>query len=41
MIFDNIENSEKYVAIDENFKKAFDFIKKAVTENYPSGRYSR
>ncbi|MBQ8606336.1 MAG: YhcH/YjgK/YiaL family protein [Clostridia bacterium] len=39
MIFDCIENAEKYIAVNEDFKKAFDFIKKATAESYPAGKY--
>lgn len=39
MIFDTLENCEKYCKIHNDFEKAFDFIKKAVRENLPSGKY--
>ena len=39
MIFDTIENCKKYYPLQENFEKAFDFIKKAVYEDLPVGRY--
>lgn len=39
MIFDNLKNCENYYGINKNFEKAFDFIKKAVSENLPAGEY--
>lgn len=39
MIFDTLENCERYYGMHKNFEKAFDFIKKAVAENLPAGRY--
>ena len=39
MIFDTLENCKFYYGLHKNFEKAFDFIKKAVTENLPAGRY--
>lgn len=39
MITDNIKNCEKYFSVHKNFEKAFDFLKKAVSENYEPGRY--
>lgn len=39
MIFDNIKNCEMYYAVNSKFEKAFDFIKKAVAENYEVGKY--
>lgn len=39
MIFDNIDNYSLYYGIHKRFKDAFDFIKKAVNENYNLGRY--
>ena len=39
MVFDNIKNCEIYYGMHPNFKKAFDFIKKAITEEYSVGRY--
>lgn len=39
MIKDNINNCELYFANHKNFEKAFDFIKKAVKENLPVGKY--
>ena len=39
MIFDNIKNCEMYYGVNSGFKKAFEFIKTAVAENYDLGRY--
>lgn len=39
MIIDNLKNCEKYFSVHKNFEKAFDFLKKAVSENYTPGRY--
>ena len=39
MIFDTIENCNMYYGLHENFKKAFDFIKKAESENLSAGKY--
>ncbi len=39
MIFDTIKNCEKYFPLHKNFEKAFEFIKKAVEEELPVGRY--
>ena len=39
MIFDNIKNCEMYYGVNEKFKKAFEFIKKAVEENFEVGVY--
>ena len=39
MIFDNIDNCHLYYGIHNRFQDAFDFIKKAVSENYECGRY--
>lgn len=39
MIFDNMKNLELYCGANEKFKKAFDFIKTAVAENKPVGKY--
>lgn len=39
MICDNLRNCETYYGINSRFEQAFDFIKKAVAENYPVGRY--
>ena len=39
MIFDHIENAENYYGVHKNFKKAFEFIKKALKEDLPEGKY--
>lgn len=39
MIFDNVKNCSLYYGSHKNFEKAFDFIKKAVAENLPVGKY--
>ena len=39
MIFDTIKNCEMYYSLNENFKDAFDFLKKATRENLPVGKY--
>lgn len=39
MIFDTLENCNVYYGINKNVEKAFDFIKKAVENNYTSGKY--
>lgn len=39
MIADNINNCELYFGINSRFAPAFAFIRKAVSENYPAGRY--
>lgn len=39
MIIDKIENCELYYGVHKNFEKAFAFIKKAVAENLPVGKY--
>ena len=39
MIFDNMKNCELYYGSHKNFKKAFEFITKAVGENLPVGKY--
>ena len=39
MIIDHLKNCAQYVSVHENFQKAFDFIKKAVAEDLPIGRY--
>ncbi len=39
MIFDNIKNCKLYYGVNERFEKAFDFIKKAVSENMSAGTY--
>jgi len=39
MVFDTFENCKLYYPLHKNFEKAFDFIKKAVSENYAVGKY--
>ncbi len=39
MIFDTLKNCEKYYSLHDGFAQAFDFIKKAVEENYAVGKY--
>lgn len=39
MIVDNIKNCEKYIGVNTKFEKAFNFIKKAVNENFEIGKY--
>ena len=39
MIFDTLQNCEKYYGVHKGFAQAFDFIKKAVEENYAVGKY--
>lgn len=39
MIFDRIENSTNYAALGEDLAEGFDFIKKAVSEDLPVGKY--
>ena len=39
MIFDSLTNCENYYGVHKNFKEAFDFIRKAVNENLPVGKY--
>ncbi len=39
MIFDTLQNCEKYYALHTGFDQAFAFIKKAVAENYAVGKY--
>ena len=39
MIFDTFKNKELYYCVNENFKKAFDFIEKAVSQNLAVGKY--
>lgn len=39
MIFDNLKNCELYYANHPKFKDGFDFIKKAISENLPTGKY--
>ncbi len=39
MIYDSLKNCAQYEGTHEGFRKGFDFIKKAVSENLPEGRY--
>jgi YhcH/YjgK/YiaL family protein len=39
MIIDKIENCQLYYGAHPNFEKAFAFIKKALAENLPVGKY--
>lgn len=39
MIFDTLQNCEKYYGVHNAFAQAFAFIKKAVEENYAVGKY--
>ena len=39
MIFDNLNNCELYYGAHKNFEKAFDFIKTAIKEDLPVGKY--
>ena len=39
MIFDNIKNFKKYCKMNAGFEKGFDFIRRAVEENLPQGKY--
>ncbi len=39
MIIDKIENCALYYGVHKNFEKAFAFIKKAIVENLPVGKY--
>ncbi len=39
MIFDTLQNCEKYYGVHAGFAQAFAFIKKAVEENYAVGKY--
>lgn len=39
MILDKIEFFERYFAVSKDFKIGFDFIKKALKENLPAGKY--
>ena len=39
MIIDNLKNCEMYYPVNINFEKAFNFIKKALSENLPVGKY--
>ncbi len=39
MIFDTLNNSHQYCNVHLGFAAGFDFLKKAVSENFPAGRY--
>lgn len=39
MILDNIKYCEKYYKLNEGFKVGFEFLKKAVAEDIPVGKY--
>lgn len=39
MVFDNLKNCELYYGLHPRFKEAFDFVKKAIAENIPAGKY--
>lgn len=39
MIYDSLKNCELYYGVNKKFEKSFDFIKKAIAENLPNGRY--
>lgn len=39
MIIDTLQNCTLYYGVHTNFEKAFDFIKKAVDEDLPVGKY--
>ena len=39
MIFDTLKNCEKYYGLHDGFALAFDFIRKALEENYAVGKY--
>ncbi len=39
MIFDKVSNCEKYFVANDKYEKAFEFIKKAVEEDLPDGKY--
>ena len=39
MIIDRLENSAKYADTHKGFAESFEFLKKAVAENLPVGRY--
>ncbi len=39
MIIDNLQNSSQYIKSHSGFSKSFDFLKKAVEEKLPVGRY--
>lgn len=39
MVFDNLKNCQLYYGMHPRFREAFDFIKKAIAENLPVGKY--
>ncbi len=39
MVIDNLNNCKLYFSMHKNFDKAFDFIKKAIYQNLPVGKY--
>ncbi len=39
MIYATLENAQKYYGANKYFKEAFDFIRKAVADNIPAGKY--
>lgn len=39
MIYDNIKNCEKYYGVNKYFEKGFEFIKEAVAQDLPEGKY--
>ncbi len=39
MVFDNLKNRELYYGMHPRFKEAFDFIRRAIAENLPVGKY--
>lgn len=39
MVFDNLKNCELYYGMHPRFKEAFDFIRRAIAENLPVGKY--
>ena len=39
MLIDRIERCEQYFALHKNFEAGFEFIKKALAENLPAGKY--
>ncbi len=39
MVFDNLKNCELYFGMHPRFREAFDFIKKAIADDLPAGKY--
>ncbi len=39
MVFDNLKNCELYYGLHPRFQEAFDFIKKAISEDLAAGKY--